>query len=62
MGGECDCVMIYVGKHKGMYSIWGMLERRKYTEVYNCVGTTILGLSMGMLLVVSILYVTGWDE
>ena len=45
-----------------MYGIWGMIKRRKYTEVYNCVGSTMLGLSMGMLLGVNIGDSTGWDE
>ena len=35
---------------------------KKYTEVYNCVGSTILGSSMGMLLGVSIGDSTGWEE
>ena len=44
--------------------VWhmGHAKRRKYTEVYNCVGSTMLGSSMGMLLGVSIGDSTGWEE
>ena len=49
--GACVCVMIGVGNHRGVYGIQGMIDQKKYTEVYNCVGTKILGLSVGNILV-----------
>ena len=42
----CPCVMIGVIKHRGMYVIWIVQERRKYIEVSNIVGITVLGLSV----------------
>ena len=39
-----------------------MLERRKYIEVYNCICSTILGSSVGVLIEVSPGLVTGLEE
>ena len=52
----CDCVMIGGVKHRERYVTKGVIERRKYTEVYNFVGITILrlGLYVVVLLGVSI--------
>ena len=48
--GACDSVIIGVGKHRRMYSIRGVLEWRKYTDMYNCVGSMILGSYVGIVL------------
>ena len=60
--GACACVIIGVGKHRRMYSIRGVLEWRKYTDMYNCVGSMILGSSVGFFIGVSIGDSTGWEE
>ena len=60
--GTCACVMIDVGKHRGMYGLLSVIERRKYIEVYNFVGSTVLGLSVGVLLGVNIGDGTGWED
>ena len=60
--GTCTCIIIGVGKHRVMYVIRDMHERRKYLEVYNCVGSTIRGLYVIVFIGFSIWYVTGWEE
>ena len=39
-----------------------MLYQRKYTEVYSCVGSMVLGSPMGVLNGLSIGDGTGWEE
>ena len=39
-----------------------MLKRRKYIELYNCVGSMILGFSVEVFLGVSIGVEKGWEE
>ena len=48
--GTCPCVMICVRKHRGMYVIWIVQERIKYIKVYNIVGITVLGSSVGFFI------------
>ena len=60
--GKCELTMIFVEKHRGMYNIWGIIEHIKQIEVYNCVGSTVLGSSVGVLLGVSLGVETGWQE
>ena len=60
--GSCACVVIGKGKHRGMYGIRGVLERRKYTEVYKCVGSAVLGLFVGAFLEVIIGGRKVWEE
>ena len=54
--GVCDYIMIGVGNHSGRYGIRGVLERRKYIEVYNYKGSKILGSSVGVFIGISIGY------
>ena len=56
----CDCVIIGVGNHWGVYSVGGLLEWRKYTEVYNCEDITILQSSVVVFLGVILGEGTGW--
>ena len=51
--------MIGVGNHSGRYGIRGVLERRKYIEVYNYKGSKILGSSVGVFIGISIGYSKG---
>ena len=45
-----------------MYGIWGVIGKILYTDVYDCVGSTILEWSVKDLLVVSIGCGIGWEE
>ena len=47
-------VTIGIVKHRSRYGIWGVRGQIKYTEVYNCVGSTIIGLSVEVFLWVNI--------
>ena len=58
--GVCACVIIGVGNYRVSYGIWSVLERRKYTEFYNCVSIEILGSYVGGVLGFSIGDSIGW--
>ena len=47
--GACACANIGVGKGRERYGVLGIIHQRKYIEVYNCVGSTISGSSVGVL-------------
>ena len=46
----CSCIRVGVGKHRVMYGILGVIEQIIWIEIYNCVGSVVLGSSVVFLL------------
>ena len=46
----CSCIRVGVGKHRVMYGILGVIEQIIWIEIYNCVGSVVLGSSVGVFL------------
>ena len=58
----CGCFIIGVGNSTGRYGIGSMLEQINWTDMYNCVGSNIFGLSVVVFPGIGIGYGTGWEE